>query len=76
LLKIITMKNKKEIISISIISICLSLLGSWMDNDIKVSGFGTQVFEIAMMSIIIFVVLSLSYFISIFTYRKIKHLVS
>jgi len=47
-----------------------------MDNDIKVSGFGTQVFEIAMMSIIIFVVLSLAYFISIFTYRKIKHLVS
>lgn len=70
------MKNKIALLTILIVSICLSVFGAWVDNDIRNQSVMTNVFELAMMTLLVFVILTALYFATKYTYKKVKQLAS
>ena len=70
------MKNKIALLTILVVSICLSVFGAWVDNDPRNPSLMTNVFELAMMTLLVFVILTTLYFATTFTSKKIKQLTS
>jgi uncharacterized membrane protein len=58
-----------------LISIGLTTIGYWLDSDLHDS-LSTTMFEFAMMTIILFLIVSGIYFGTMFTYKKVKQLLS
>ena len=70
------MKHKNILSFILVISICLSLLGLLVDSDPRNPNVITTVFEIAMMTLLLFVILTTVYFAAIYLFKKFKQLAS
>ena len=75
--KIIIMKNKiwPTFLNIFLISIGVTILGFWLDSD-PPAGLSTTLFEFVMMTIILFFVVSVIYFGTTLTLKKVKQLLS
>lgn len=70
------MKYKIKLFTILIISICLSVFGALVDNDPSNPSVITNVFELTIMTLLVFVILTTLYFATTFTSKKIKELTS
>ncbi len=70
------MKNKIALLTILVVSICLSVFGAWVDNDPRNQRVMTNVFELAMMILLVFVILIALYFATTYTFKKVKQLAS
>jgi hypothetical protein len=70
------MKYKIKLFTILIISICLSVFGALVDNDPSNPSVITNVFELTIMTLLVFVILTTLYFVTTFTSKKIKQLTS
>jgi hypothetical protein len=70
------MKNKIALLTILVVSICLSVFGAWVDNDPRNPSLMTNVFELAMMTLLVFVILTALYFAMTYTFKKVKQLAS
>ncbi len=68
------MTKKKDYLLILLISFGLTTLGLLVDSDPKNESVWTTVFEFFAMLAIIFAVVSILYFSSIFMFRKIKQI--
>jgi hypothetical protein len=67
------MATKKDFIRIGVLSLLLSMTGFILDLDERVQNVKTNVFEIAMMTVLCFGIISVFYFpISLLLYRKAK----
>lgn len=70
------MKYKIALLTISVISICLSVFGFLIDSDPTKTSVMTTAFELVMMTLLVFVVLTTLYFASTYTFKKVKQLSS
>ena len=70
------MKNETTLLTIFVISICLSVFGLWVDSDPINPNVMTTVFELATMTLLFFVILTTLYFATKYTFRKVKQLTS
>lgn len=70
------MKNLGHLIYIYIIALALSLIGWWLDSDITTNSFGFQMVEVFMLSLILFGILSVIYFLFLFLHLSIKGLLN
>jgi hypothetical protein len=70
------MKYKIALLTILVISICLSLFGFLVDSDPSNPNVMTTVFELAMMTVLVFVILTTLYFTATYTFKKVKQLAS
>lgn len=55
------MNHQKNLIKIVLFSFCLSLFGFFIDSDQRVLDIGVNIFEIIMMTSIIFLILTIIY---------------
>ena len=70
------MKYKIALLTILVISICLSVFGFWVDSDPRNPNVMTTVFELVMMTLLVFVILTTLYFATTYTFKKVKQLAS
>jgi heme/copper-type cytochrome/quinol oxidase subunit 4 len=68
------MTKKKDYLLVLLISFGLTTLGLLIDTDPKNESIWTTVFEFFAMLAIIFVSVSMLYFVSIFLFRKIRQI--
>jgi hypothetical protein len=66
------MKNILVSAFILLLSALIFLLGFYLDDDPRPTNNFTPIFEYAMMTFIIFILLMIGYFVFNFLYRKIK----
>ncbi|MEJ6736947.1 MAG: hypothetical protein QNK84_07905 [Flavobacteriales bacterium] len=66
------MNYRKNIVIILALSIIISLIGFFIDTDVRETSLSVNVLEISMMSIIIAVILSIIYFPISFFVQKLK----
>lgn len=66
------MKDKITLLTIFVISICLSVFGLWVDSDPSNPNVMTSVFELVAMTLLFFVIVTTLYFATKYTYRKVK----
>ena len=67
------MKHKITLLTILGLSICLSVFGAWVDNDPSNQNAMTTVFELTMMTLLVFVILTALFFVTTYTFKKVKH---
>lgn len=70
------MKDKITLLTIFVISICLSVFGLWVDSDPSNPNVMTTIFELVTMTLLFFVIVTTLYFATKYTYRKVKQLAS
>lgn len=70
------MKHKITLLTILVISICLSVFGAWVDSDMSNASVMTNMFELGMMTLLVFVILTTLYFAAAYTFKKVKQLAS
>ena len=68
------MNEPKKIMFIYLLSLSFSLLGFWVDGDVREPSIITNCLEIMMMSFILFAFFSLSYTIIFYSIKWIKRL--
>lgn len=66
------MKRTKIVFLLFLIALTMSLLGIFSDQDVIVSSTFTKIMEVIMMTIIIFIILMVLYFIFAKTFSKVK----
>jgi heme A synthase len=66
------MKHIKIFSTILVISISLALIGLWIDSDPSNPNVMTTVFELAMMTLLLFAILTTLYFTTSYTLKKVK----
>ena len=66
------MNYRKNIVIILALSIIISLIGFFIDTDVRETSLSVNILEISMMSIIIAVILSIIYFPINFFIQKLK----
>jgi hypothetical protein len=71
------MKNKiaTKLLNLLLISVGLTTFGYMLDSDLP-SNLSTTIFELIIMTIILFLIVSGIYFGSSFTYKKVRQLFS
>lgn len=70
------MQIKKKLLNILIISVCLTIVGVLVDSDEPNPSIWTNVFELLMMTILIFTIISFIYFVTKFAFKKVLQLFS
>lgn len=70
------MKYKIVLLTILVISICLSVFGFLVDSDPTNPSVMTTVFEFVMMTLLFFVILITLYFATAYTFKKVKRIAS
>ena len=70
------MKYKITLLTILVISISLSAFGAWVDNDPSNTNLMTNVFELVMMTLLVFAILTTFYFATKYSFKKVKLLAS
>lgn len=68
------MKRSKIMFLLFLIAFSMSLLGVFADQDVVISSTFTKVMEVSMLTIIIFIVLLVLYFILRKTFSQVKKL--
>ncbi|MFT5902848.1 MAG: hypothetical protein ACI9LA_002067 [Bacteroidia bacterium] len=62
--------------NILIVSICVNTIGFLLDTDPPVASVWLSIFEFVMMVLIVFGLLSVVYFTTVFIYKKLKQLIA
>ncbi len=68
------MNEPKKIISIYLFSLLISIIGFYIDGDIREPSNFTNIFEIMMMSFMLFAFFSVSFFLIFYSIKWIKRL--
>ena len=70
------MQIKKRLLNILIISVCLTIVGFLVDGDEPNPSIWTNVFELLMMTILTFTIISFIYFATTLAFKKVRQLFS
>ena len=70
------MQIKKILLNILIISVCLTIVGFLVDGDEPNPSVWTNVFELLMMIILTFTIISFIYFATTLAFKKVRQLFS
>ena len=70
------MQIKKILLNILIISVCLTIVGFLVDGDEPNPSIWTNVFELLMMVILTFTIISFIYFATTLAFKKVRQLFS
>ena len=70
------MQIKKVLLNILIISVCLTIVGFLVDGDEPNPSIWTNVFELLMMIILTFTIISFIYFATTLAFKKVRQLFS
>ncbi len=70
------MQIKKILLNILIISVCLTIVGFLVDGDEPNPSIWTNVFELLMMIILTFTIISFIYFATTLAFKKVRQLFS
>ncbi len=70
------MQIKKILLNILIISVCLTIVGFLVDGDEPNPSIWTNVFELLVMTILIFTIISFIYFATTLAFKKVRQLFS
>ena len=70
------MQIKKILLNILIISVCLTIVGFLVDGDEPNPSIWTNVFELLMMTILTFTIISFIYFATTLAFKKVRQLFS
>ena len=70
------MQIKKVLLNILIISVCLTIVGFLVDGDEPNPSIWTNVFELLVMTILIFTIISFIYFATTLAFKKVRQLFS
>ncbi len=70
------MQIKKVLLNILIISVCLTIVGFLVDDDEPNPSIWTNVFELLMMTILTFTIISFIYFATTLAFKKVRQLFS
>ena len=70
------MQIKKILLNILIISVCLTIVGFLVDGDEPNPSIWTNVFELLVMTILTFTIISFIYFATTLAFKKVRQLFS